>query len=389
MGKGGFGNVKKAYHKRFETYIAIKSFIESSEEDTEQIQLEDNLLQRVEEIAQKGTNHQHFLKYYGVFRDPNDENSLILEMESGIATLDDILSVGKVYKCDELLYVLKDLVFGFAALQEKGIANRDVKPQNVILVENEQDEGHFYYKICDFGIGCCLEENKQVISSLSISGMTKQFASPEVEDLFMDDDPDYSADYNPFLADVFSLGITALKMINYKLSKATLDLVFSRDPMIFDGYEKLLPILEKMLQEKPENRVDFKQLKQLILTTINNSVIIPAKSQEEQKYVQMKIDMNEKKKQETIKGIESIYNEHTGLYHAYFLNLNRLKQAKYHLEKRLENIQLLLQKDKELQGDLNINMDIFEEEIMCYNAFGQLNMKLGNLEKAEENLRKV
>ena len=80
--------------------------------------------------------HQYFLKYDGVFREANDKMSLILKMESGCATLDNILEAGKVFSCAELLYAFQKIVEGIAKLEENGIAKRDFKPkpQNIILV---------------------------------------------------------------------------------------------------------------------------------------------------------------------------------------------------------------------------------------------------------------
>ena len=61
------------------------------------------------------------------------------------------------------------MVEGFAELQENGIVQRDVKPQNIIMVENLQDLDHFYYKISDFGIACQLENETKVIPEGRIS----------------------------------------------------------------------------------------------------------------------------------------------------------------------------------------------------------------------------
>ena len=115
-----------------------------------QIKLEDYLLNKVEEISKREQSYS-FLKYYGVFEDLNKVtnqskkkcSSIVLQMESGIATLDDILRVGKVYSGEELLYVAKQLINGFKILQENKIAQRDVKAENIILVEDETDENQF------------------------------------------------------------------------------------------------------------------------------------------------------------------------------------------------------------------------------------------------------
>ena len=55
-----------------------------------------------------------------------------------------------------IAYAFKKMFEGIAKLEENGIANRDVKPQNIILVEDPNIEGRFFFKISEFGIGCQL-----------------------------------------------------------------------------------------------------------------------------------------------------------------------------------------------------------------------------------------
>ena len=160
--------MRKAYDKIRKEFIAVKQlkkvFKENkveSNECLEGIMLEDALLQAVEKVRVSNSEYnQHFLKYDGVFRDGDDQSALILKMESGCATLDNIMEAGKQISCAELLYAHRKMVEGFAVLQENGIGNRDVKAQNIILVEYPSIEGRFYYKISDFGIGCQLPKNR-------------------------------------------------------------------------------------------------------------------------------------------------------------------------------------------------------------------------------------
>ena len=156
LGEGGCGTVQKAYDKRECEFIAIKRFTkiqELKQEEWADIMLENDILQAIEKIrSSHKENEQFFLKYGGIFKEERDQNSLILQMENGRASLQDILQAGKTYKCSELIYVHRKLTEGFVLLEENGIANRDVKPANIILVENPNTERSFHYKISDFGI---------------------------------------------------------------------------------------------------------------------------------------------------------------------------------------------------------------------------------------------
>ena len=100
--------MRKAYDKIKNEFIAVKEFKKVLGEDNnetkkclEGIVLEDALLQTVEKIRMTHSEYnQYFLKYDGVFRDGDDQSALILKMESGCATLDNILEAGKKFSCD-------------------------------------------------------------------------------------------------------------------------------------------------------------------------------------------------------------------------------------------------------------------------------------------------
>ena len=66
--------------------------------------------------------------------------NLVMKMENGISTLDDILKAGKKFSCAELLYVLPKIVKAYAILEENGVACRDVKPANIIIVEDPKNQ---------------------------------------------------------------------------------------------------------------------------------------------------------------------------------------------------------------------------------------------------------
>lgn len=86
--------MQKAYDKSRNEFLALKKFktVLENDNDLEVIMREDELLQHVEQIRANGPNcNEYFLKYDGVVRDPNDESTLILKMESGCATLENIL----------------------------------------------------------------------------------------------------------------------------------------------------------------------------------------------------------------------------------------------------------------------------------------------------------
>lgn len=99
---------------------------EIEKEKWEEIMMEDDMLQAIERIrSSRKENEQFFLKYDGVFRKAgNDDKSLILRMENGLASMEDVLRAGKRYSCAELIYVHRKITEGFALLQKWNLQSR-------------------------------------------------------------------------------------------------------------------------------------------------------------------------------------------------------------------------------------------------------------------------
>ena len=234
--------------------------------------------------------------------------------------MDDILSSGKKYGCEELLYVLRTLVTGFSILQQNGISHRDIKPENIILVEDDTFNGEFLYKISNFANSCRLEIGDTTITAKSLKVLSK-FAAPEVSKLFeqCQNDEMFDNEYNPFKADVFSLGILVLKMICYEYDKNSLVNKKNFFRKLSLEYKKLIPILEKMLEENPNNRIDFQSLDILLERNMNRTLSI-SNPEDEIVYYEKYINMKEQKIEKTIEGIINLYQTHFGLFTCYYKN---------------------------------------------------------------------
>ena len=272
LGEGAFGRVQKAFHKIKNEFVAIKTFKIENEKSLKQMEDENEILTSIENIRKKSKDYL-FLEYYGAFK-ANLENGRaanLLMMEAGTTTVDNILRGGKSYSCDELVFFLFIIVKSLALLQKEGITNRDIKPENIILVKSHKYRTGFLYKISDFGIGCKLLKESSEVSNKTIKGFTKYFAAPEI--LAMNENsqknPFFYAKYDSIKGDVFSLGITIMKMIDYNAKKER----FLKDKEYFNkqlvGYEKLSTILQKMMEENPEKRINFIDLELLLKKQFN------------------------------------------------------------------------------------------------------------------------
>ena len=104
------------------------------------------------------------------------------------------------------------------------------------MVEDPSNEGRFSHKISDFGIGCQLPKNSVLIRVDSIMGGSLQ-----------------NEEYNPFLADSYSLGLVAIKMINNNWGKKQIKEGLLSFKEKFEGYQPILELLKRMLEKDPQN----------------------------------------------------------------------------------------------------------------------------------------
>ena len=380
LGKGGSATVTQAYHIRKEKFIAIKQF---NTESQEKIKFEHFLLSEIETLRQTQYS-PYFLEYYGVFKDPNStaDQVLLLEMESGLSTLDHILSGGKQYSCSEILFVLKNLVDGFAILQQNGIAHRDLKESNIVLVKNEK--GSFDYKISDFGIGIKISKESALLPMNSITGLTIDYAAPEILQYEKAQSCYFDKNYNPYLADVYSLGLIIAKMINRKFRRKKLKSgmhgFLEKIRKKFTEYELLIKLLEMMLDEDPENRSDFIQLKAVL-----DKLSATSKPENEDNYFEKWVEMKERTISETNEGLKTLFLENIKLHKIYSSKVTYADKVEYYLNKSWKYFEQIENRiNFENVDEIFKGFDVQEFKAMLLIDFGDLFIEKGNFSKAEE-----
>jgi HEAT repeat protein len=201
-------------------------------------------------------NHPNVIRY---FRWGRQNQLLYIEMELGETSLHDWLlehpiqsSTGEGLK--ERLKILHDVALGLQAIHKKQVCHGDLKPANVVRVEEN-------WKICDFGIARLLESGAGFTSE---SRGSLGYCAPEVFEGRV-----YAA------SDVFSFGILMCEVLtgklpfpreNYKdavlsggpamseiLDKALRDIVvgcLARDPANRPSIESVIDQLAQILDEK-------------------------------------------------------------------------------------------------------------------------------------------
>ena len=150
----------------------------------------------------------------------------------------------KYYIEGELIIILKQLIETFSLLQKNNVTHRDIKPQNILIVNNK-------YKICDFG-EAKIVPTEGVIQQ-SIKGTKLYMSSILFKAL---NNRQKNIIHNTYKSDVFSLGMCILLA-------ATLTYQSLYDIRELDNIESVKNILVKYLIVKYSYNFEGTLLKML------------------------------------------------------------------------------------------------------------------------------
>ena len=208
--------------------------------------------------------HENILKLYGIQFKYLDETTSSIQVLMELANSDWNKEIKKrflakkYYKENELINLLKQIIKGFLFLQDKNIAHRDIKPQNILLFPKN------VYKICDFGEAKFIKSIKEQ-STLRGSEL---FMSPLLYKGYKYNQKNVL--HNPFKSDVFSLGhcLIYAMCLNLNVLDALRELTSKKSiincinkfliPNTFS--KKLINLVYKMIEPNEDLRYDFEDL---------------------------------------------------------------------------------------------------------------------------------
>ncbi|WOL00985.1 hypothetical protein Cni_G09698 [Canna indica] len=194
LGHGNGGTVYKVRHRRTSAVYALKAV----HTDAGDVSLRRQVYREID-ILRRATGSDHVVGFHAVLPTPSGDVALLLEhMEGG--SLDTLLRRRGRSPFPEiaLASVARQALLGLAELHSRQIVHRDIKPANLLI------NAAGVVKIADFGVGKVLRRSLDPCDSYV---GTCAYMSPE-----RFDPESHGGDYDPYAADVWSLGLAVLEL---------------------------------------------------------------------------------------------------------------------------------------------------------------------------------
>ena len=241
VGKGGMGVLYRAFDPVLDREVAIKVTIADFTRDSEQIRPRFYSEAR----AAAKLNHRNIVTIFE-FAEESNVPYIVMEFLRGMP-LRARMSSAPPLSLDDKLHIVSQLCDGLAYAHAQGVVHRDVKPDNVFVMEDGT------VKLLDFGIA------KLKTSNLTVAGDMLGSAS------YMSPEQVSESESVDGRADVFSAGVVLYELLTghkpFKADSPTAVIVkiLHNPPTPMDTYVKGLPAalcaaVEKALEKSPANR---------------------------------------------------------------------------------------------------------------------------------------
>ncbi|MDF2566659.1 MAG: prkC [Oscillospiraceae bacterium] len=192
IGVGGMADVYKAYDKIEDKMVALKIL-------KEEFLNNDEFLRRFrnESKAIAVLSHPNIVKVFDV-NFGNNIQYIVMEYIDGI-TLKDYIQQQKILRWKETVHFTVQILRALQHAHDKGIVHRDVKPQNIMLLQDGT------IKVMDFGIARFARDERKSTTNKAIGSV--HYISPEQAKGEMSDEK----------SDIYSLGVMMFEMLTGKL----------------------------------------------------------------------------------------------------------------------------------------------------------------------------
>ena len=160
LGRGGMGEVRRAYDQRLSRYVAVKLFplLESAR---------DRARFEAEARAAAAVTHPNVVAVHDVGTDPVP--FLVMECLKGGTLADELRR--EPLPVERALAIVDEILAGLGAAHAKGVIHRDLKPANVLFTDDGRP------KLGDFGIAISLDAVTLTETGIVIG--TPAYVAPE------------------------------------------------------------------------------------------------------------------------------------------------------------------------------------------------------------------
>jgi serine/threonine protein kinase len=171
LGIGGMGAVWRAEHQALQQQVAIKLLDARGP-------AADRSVRRFQREAQIAASiHHRNIVYISDFGTEGGAPYLVMELLAGVP-LSERMVVGEPLSVGTFLRIVEETLQGLAAVHAAGVVHRDMKPENIFLVREPND--NVFPKLLDFGVSRSTERNAgHTITREGIVMGTPEYVSPE------------------------------------------------------------------------------------------------------------------------------------------------------------------------------------------------------------------
>ena len=264
IGEGSFGKIYSVKNINNGKKYALKKIICNDLMAVNKIQTQ------LELIYSKP--HDHIMKIIGVEYKCLDITtySLYILMELGKSDWNDEIKRRikdkNYYKENEIIDILKQIIDPLIFLEKEGIAHRDIKPQNILIFDNN------IFKVTDFGEAKILNDSEQIStlrgSELYMSPMLYNGLKYNQKNII----------HNVYKSDVYSLGLCLLYALSLNseiltnlreiISMKVISSMISKSIKKYYS-KKLINLIVKMLEFDEKQRFSFEDIQNYIKQNYN------------------------------------------------------------------------------------------------------------------------